>query len=250
MPVFCKRSPDGATLNWGSRHPVAAYCSLIDPGWMKGWVGLVDWQTVDPHKWSAVSYRSSAGQEKDGRSQTDVLPLCHVTIHSIVRPSFGLLLCYRWWANTPTYRTVKRRLAMKPTVTVTARMTVGRYLQMWTIFSRPLTTLKVTLCIGSRQNDVKHYDWPYLCVLLLAQLGTWVPGERSPMGRWHRLTPVSTVDACRLVSDWLFRGPGFALLVTALSMSPLSHLAWSTSYSYLHCNSQQLQRTYIWRLTF
>jgi len=27
--------------NWGSRHPIAAYYSFIDPERMKGWVGLV-----------------------------------------------------------------------------------------------------------------------------------------------------------------------------------------------------------------
>jgi len=38
-----KRSPDGATPNWGKRHPIAAYYSSIDPEGMKGWVGLVGW---------------------------------------------------------------------------------------------------------------------------------------------------------------------------------------------------------------
>jgi len=28
---------------WGSRHPIAAYYSFIDPEGMKGWVGLVGW---------------------------------------------------------------------------------------------------------------------------------------------------------------------------------------------------------------
>jgi len=40
---LCKHSPDGATPNWGSRYPIAAYYSFIDPGGMKGWVGLVGW---------------------------------------------------------------------------------------------------------------------------------------------------------------------------------------------------------------
>jgi len=35
-----KRSPDGATLNSGRRHTIAAYYSSIDPAEMKGWVGL------------------------------------------------------------------------------------------------------------------------------------------------------------------------------------------------------------------
>jgi len=42
-----KRSPDGATPNWGSRHPIAAYYSFIDPKGMKGWVGLAGWPIAD-----------------------------------------------------------------------------------------------------------------------------------------------------------------------------------------------------------
>jgi len=45
--------------NWGSRHPIAAYYSFIDPERMKGWVS--GWFT---HKWSPISYSSSAGQRK------------------------------------------------------------------------------------------------------------------------------------------------------------------------------------------
>jgi len=36
-----KRSPDGATPNSGSGHPIAAYYSFIDPEGMKGCGGLV-----------------------------------------------------------------------------------------------------------------------------------------------------------------------------------------------------------------
>jgi len=32
---------------WGSRHPIAAYYSFIDPERMKGWVGLVGWPIAD-----------------------------------------------------------------------------------------------------------------------------------------------------------------------------------------------------------
>ena len=48
-PVFYlfKRSPDGATLNWGNRHLITAYYSSIDPEGMKDWVGLVGWIIVD-----------------------------------------------------------------------------------------------------------------------------------------------------------------------------------------------------------
>ena len=34
-------------LTWGSRHPVAAYYSSIDPEGMRGWVGLVGWPIAD-----------------------------------------------------------------------------------------------------------------------------------------------------------------------------------------------------------
>ena len=33
--------------NWGSRHPIAAQYSFIDPERMKGWVGLVGWPIAD-----------------------------------------------------------------------------------------------------------------------------------------------------------------------------------------------------------
>ena len=66
LPFLRMRSPDGATSNWGKRHLIAAYYSSIDPEGMKGWVGLVGWPIADvyPHKWSPVSYMSSAGQGK------------------------------------------------------------------------------------------------------------------------------------------------------------------------------------------
>jgi len=41
LPFVRKCSPDGATTNWGKRHPVAAYYSSIDPEGMKrlSWPG-------------------------------------------------------------------------------------------------------------------------------------------------------------------------------------------------------------------
>ena len=36
LPFLRKHSPDGATPNWGRRHPIAAYYSSIDPEGMKG----------------------------------------------------------------------------------------------------------------------------------------------------------------------------------------------------------------------
>jgi len=66
LPFLRKRSPDGATTNWGRKHPIAAYYSFIDP---KRWKAELAWivglqLTVYPHKWSSVSYRSSTEQGK------------------------------------------------------------------------------------------------------------------------------------------------------------------------------------------
>jgi len=47
LPFLSTRSSDGATSNWGKRHPTAAYYSSIDPEGMKGWVGLVGWPTAE-----------------------------------------------------------------------------------------------------------------------------------------------------------------------------------------------------------
>jgi len=38
--LFRKRSPAGATPNWGGRHMIGAYYSLIDP---KGWKAELPW---------------------------------------------------------------------------------------------------------------------------------------------------------------------------------------------------------------
>jgi len=54
LPFLRKRSPDGATPNWGRIHPIAAYYSSIDPDGMKGWVGL-------PANWQAKSVGSVWG---------------------------------------------------------------------------------------------------------------------------------------------------------------------------------------------
>ena len=40
LPFVRKRSSDGATSNWGKRHPIAAYYSSIDP---KGWKAELPW---------------------------------------------------------------------------------------------------------------------------------------------------------------------------------------------------------------
>jgi len=42
-----KRSPDGASPDWGCEHQIAAYSSLIYPERIKGLIGLVGWPTAD-----------------------------------------------------------------------------------------------------------------------------------------------------------------------------------------------------------
>jgi len=69
MPAFTsyKRSPDGASPDWGCRHLIAAYLSFIytPKGWKAESAWLADLQrTVYPHKRSPVSCRSSVGQGK------------------------------------------------------------------------------------------------------------------------------------------------------------------------------------------
>ena len=59
LPLPCKRSPDGASPDWGCRHLIAAYYSFIYPERTKGWVGLVE---LTYSRWSPVSCRSSARQ--------------------------------------------------------------------------------------------------------------------------------------------------------------------------------------------
>jgi len=57
---------------------------------MKGWVGLVGWPIVDglPHKWSPLSYRSSAGQGKfAGQSPT----FYRCTTQPVI------IMCYAWF---------------------------------------------------------------------------------------------------------------------------------------------------------
>jgi len=41
LPLPRKRSPDGASPDWGCGHLIAAYYSFIYPERMEGWVGLV-----------------------------------------------------------------------------------------------------------------------------------------------------------------------------------------------------------------
>ena len=66
LPFLRKRSPDGATPDWGRRHSIAAYYSTIDPEGIKklGWPGLLTYSGRFTHKWSPVSYRFRAEQGK------------------------------------------------------------------------------------------------------------------------------------------------------------------------------------------
>ena len=62
-----KRSPDGASTDWGGEHLIAAHYLFIDPERMKGWVGLVGWSSADglpPHS----GHPSSEGRAQDSVS--------------------------------------------------------------------------------------------------------------------------------------------------------------------------------------
>ena len=74
MPAFArKRSPDGATTNFGGKHPITAYFWLST---LKGWVSLIGWAMADGflHKWAP----SATGQAEDRevrRPKTDAISL-------------------------------------------------------------------------------------------------------------------------------------------------------------------------------
>ena len=46
LPLPRKRSPDGASTDYGGEHLIAAHYSFIDPERMKGWVGQWDTDCV------------------------------------------------------------------------------------------------------------------------------------------------------------------------------------------------------------
>ena len=67
LPVPRKRSPDGASPDWGCRHLIAAYYSFIYPERMKGWVGLLGWPTAE--RFTHLSgHPSAAGRAQDRES--------------------------------------------------------------------------------------------------------------------------------------------------------------------------------------
>jgi len=67
LPLPRKRSPDGASTECGGEHLIAAHYSFIDPReWKAVLAWLADFQrTAYPHKWSPISYRSSARRRKN-----------------------------------------------------------------------------------------------------------------------------------------------------------------------------------------
>jgi len=71
LPLPRKRSPDGASPDWGCRHLIVATTHLSTPkGWKAEsacWADL-RW-TVYPRKWSPVRCRSSIGQRKFARQR-------------------------------------------------------------------------------------------------------------------------------------------------------------------------------------
>jgi len=58
-----------------------AYYSFINPGRMKGWVGLVGWPAADglPTQWSPVGFRPSAGQGQFAGQRPAFCQLCYTT---------------------------------------------------------------------------------------------------------------------------------------------------------------------------
>ena len=86
LPLPRKRSPDGASPDWGCGHLIAAYYSFIYPERMKGWVGLVGWPTADGlpmNGHSSVSVERRTGKVR--QSKTNVLPLYHATNQGVMR---------------------------------------------------------------------------------------------------------------------------------------------------------------------
>ena len=66
-----KRSPDGATPNWGNRHLITAYYSFIDPEKRKGWVGLVGWPIADGLPTSGHPSAKSRAEDKESSPARD-----------------------------------------------------------------------------------------------------------------------------------------------------------------------------------
>ena len=63
LPLPRKRSPYGASPDWGCRHIIAAYFSCIYPERMKGWIGLVTGRFTHIN-----GHLSSGGRAQDRKS--------------------------------------------------------------------------------------------------------------------------------------------------------------------------------------
>jgi len=83
MPAFpsCTFTRCHHHSNCGSRHPIVAHYSFIDPERMKGWVGLVGWPIADGLPAQVVTHQLQVERRtaKAHRPKTDALPLDHAT---------------------------------------------------------------------------------------------------------------------------------------------------------------------------
>jgi len=84
LPLPRKRSPDGASPDWGCAYLIAAYYSFIYLERMKGWVGLVCWLTADGLPMHISGHPSAAGRAQDRESspvkdRRSIYQLCHAT---------------------------------------------------------------------------------------------------------------------------------------------------------------------------
>ena len=91
LPFLCKRSPDGATSNWRKSYTIAAYYSSVDPEWMKGWVGVVDWPIADVFigRWLLLNVQLTASKQPRQMSTCSISQLLLTAISDSVRS----LLC-------------------------------------------------------------------------------------------------------------------------------------------------------------
>jgi len=83
LPFLCKRSPDGATPNWGCRHPIAVYYSFIYRPRRDERLSWPDWLTYSGWLTRISGHLSATGWAQD-RESSPVLPLCHATKKSFL----------------------------------------------------------------------------------------------------------------------------------------------------------------------
>jgi len=104
LPFLHKHSPDGASPNWGKSY--TSNCSLLliyrpRKDERMSWPGWLTYSGRFTHKWSPVSYRSSAGQ---GKFASQRPTFCHCATQPTRRDNniVGLLTLYRWATNYHT----------------------------------------------------------------------------------------------------------------------------------------------------